>query len=811
MKRILSRFIIKFVFTACLLLHFSGAVYSQAFPDSTADVVIGQPDFYSRIVLHTQDGLYVPAGMAFDTTSSQHILYISERSNNRILGFYYPVRENSAPADIVIGQPDYTTYTSGASTTKLKQPEGIAVDTDGNLWVADQGNVRVLVFLSPASTDHTADYVLGQQGSFTTAYVNNQSGPSVNGLYDPSDVFVDIQKRVWVCDSYNNRVLVFNDPLTTDTSADWVIGQTSLSASVMAATDSNFYRPKGFYITSTGDLYVAEQSNHRVLKFTNPLGTDTKADQVFGQGGSFTSGTENNPSAAHGGFSEPHDVYVDDSGRVYISDYDNHRVLAYSTPLDTLADYVYGQNGSFSTTASSAAPGGLYRPRGVIIDKNGNLLIADSYGFRVLSYFLNYSVTVGLPDTIATSGDTMNLPMKFSEIDPPDSIFTFDFYMTYDTSKMEILGIDTAGFLSGGFNVQSNPATDDSFYIAGARSTHILPSSGPFLILKCVMDSSFGLGDTAKIEFFNITVNDAFPPADTIHGIIACPAYYGDVSANFEVTSLDASLVLQHSVRLITLSNTAQLAADVSCNGKVSGFDAANILLYAASVISGFPGGVTYNVPKEALQNAGASLLIDSEDNKYCTYFLQISGVKDIISLSSEINHTGLDLVSVEKTSPTQNYLVEFNTIDNISCIEMAGITELEGTEEVLKLKFKKKTEKYTINLNSVCLNDIKIAVSSGEPAIPYEYKLHQNFPNPFNPVTTIKYDLPENSRIKLTIYNILGQEIKTLINERKQAGFHRLKWDGTGRNGIQVSSGMYIYRIKAGDFVSTKKMVLLK
>ena len=88
----------------------------------------------------------------------------------------------------------------------------------------------------------------------------------------------------------------------------------------------------------------------------------------------------------------------------------------------------------------------------------------------------------------------------------------------------------------------------------------------------------------------------------------------------------------------------------------------------------------------------------------------------------------------------------------------------------------------------------------------PLSFSLFQNYPNPFNPTTKIQYWLPERSRVRLTIYDVLGREIKTLVNEEKPAGFYEAKFDGTG-----VPSGVYFYRIEAGTFSDTKKFVLLK
>jgi hypothetical protein len=101
----------------------------------------------------------------------------------------------------------------------------------------------------------------------------------------------------------------------------------------------------------------------------------------------------------------------------------------------------------------------------------------------------------------------------------------------------------------------------------------------------------------------------------------------------------------------------------------------------------------------------------------------------------------------------------------------------------------------------------------------PHEFSLKQNYPNPFNPNTRIEFSLAVNSDVKMIIYNLLGQEIKSFFNENLQAGVHNFSWDGTDNKGFNVASGIYIYRLTAGDpstssgqsFVSTKKMALLR
>ncbi|MCB0302377.1 MAG: T9SS type A sorting domain-containing protein [Calditrichaeota bacterium] len=94
---------------------------------------------------------------------------------------------------------------------------------------------------------------------------------------------------------------------------------------------------------------------------------------------------------------------------------------------------------------------------------------------------------------------------------------------------------------------------------------------------------------------------------------------------------------------------------------------------------------------------------------------------------------------------------------------------------------------------------------------LPMEYALDQNYPNPFNPTTTVRFALPEASNVTLSIYNILGQEVYNLVRGNLEAGFHTFQWNATDQYGARVTSGIYIYRLQAGNFVQTRKMLLVK
>ena len=106
---------------------------------------------------------------------------------------------------------------------------------------------------------------------------------------------------------------------------------------------------------------------------------------------------------------------------------------------------------------------------------------------------------------------------------------------------------------------------------------------------------------------------------------------------------------------------------------------------------------------------------------------------------------------------------------------------------------------------------DMTLMWTDLDNTIPNEYTLHQNYPNPFNPSTTLRYALPKQSEIKITIYDMIGRKVRTLVNSSQNAGYRSVIWDATDDNGKPVSAGIYLYQIQADEYINTKKMVLLK
>ena len=319
---------------------------------------------------------------------------------NRVLIWNSIPTQNNAPADVVLGQPDFTSDTAnngGLGASSLDGPKGVYYD-GVRLFVADTLNNRILIWSElPTTNNEPADYVLGQGDVFNTNTAN-KGGISANSLYMPYSVYSD-GSRVYVVDIGNNRVLIYDGvpgEAGWDSTADYVLGQGGVfntnTANKGGISANSLYMPYSVYSDGTR-VYVADNSNHRVLIYNGvpgEAGWDSTADYVLGQGDDFSTNTANKGGISSNSIYMPSSVYSDGS-RVYVADCYNHRVLIYSgvpgeVGWDSTADYVLGQNNDFTTgiaNNSGINAGNLNLPWH--LDVFGNkLLVADEKFNRVL-------------------------------------------------------------------------------------------------------------------------------------------------------------------------------------------------------------------------------------------------------------------------------------------------------------------------------------------------------------------------------------------------------------------------------------------
>ncbi|CAA9317494.1 MAG: CBM8, partial [uncultured Chloroflexia bacterium] len=319
----------------------------------------------------TRDGTRALGGPSGVAVAPNGRAYVAVYPQSRVLSWsnMTSMVSNAAPdrifgvnaSNLSNGDPDANGCTRGASAQLMCGPESVAVDSGGNLYVADTYHQRVLIFFNPDTdaTPTTADRVLGQR-DFDDTVVNADTvanNSKREGFNLPRGVAVDFADNLYVVDEFNQRVLKYSWPLwgvggsSEMTIPDAVLGQTNLNTlgtgtSDSGATATNRFRlPLGVAIDGRGNVYVADIWNNRVQRFDYPLTNGEAAARVYT------------------GFFNPHDVAIDPAGTLFVADTKNGKVKAFINPLiDATADREYT---------------GLQFPMGLAFDAAGNLLVAD--------------------------------------------------------------------------------------------------------------------------------------------------------------------------------------------------------------------------------------------------------------------------------------------------------------------------------------------------------------------------------------------------------------------------------------------------
>ncbi len=239
--------------------------------------------------------------------------------------------------------------------------------------------------------------------------------------------------------------------------------------------------------------------------------------------------------------------------------------------------------------------------------------------------------------------------------------------------------------------------------------------------------------------------------------------------------------------------------------------------------------GLSGNVPEElnALTNLDTLDLSNNKLNrlpefgtqfKYCNILVQenrltFEDLEPVIEICQNLIYSFQDSIGEEKDTTlvensSFNYVVETGGSANIYQWYKDGIKlPLSGPVLIIPGFTKENAGQYVCRITSSLVPDLTLFTKPLNISCnPETFSLSQNYPNPFNPVTSIDFELPVSGKVKLTIYNILGQEITRLVDRNMQAGYHTVKWDAS-----RVASGTYIYKIVAGEFTAVKKMVVIK
>ncbi len=592
----------------------------------------------------TSTTLCLPTGVAFDKSDN---LYIADRQNSRVLEYKNPLGSNppNVTADLVFGQGS-SGSSFGANTcadgqygnpppsaTTLCFPRDVAIDGSGNVYIDDYSNSRVLEYKDPLSSNPpnvTADLVFGQGSSGTDFTANSCIGlppigpetslnmPSASGLCYPEALTVDSAGDLWVADTINNRVLEYATPLTTDVTADLVLGQYDFihnGSNRTKAKGLNFPSSAGLFPTlgtavdAFDHVYVTDFGNNRVLGWRNAgaLVNGQPADLVIGQPDFISylinQGAANIPAADT--LNGPVAVATDGAGNLYVADYNNNRMLEYTTPFSDCSSFpcvggpaniVFGIDATgknFTTAGTCSAPTAtdLCQPAWIAIDASGDVYISDNGFGRVLEY----------NNPLGSNPPNVTADLVFG-IDSTGKNFTA---RGGPTAKLSAIGIDSPVGLA--LDANGNLYVADNQFDRVLEFNNPLGSNPP----NVTADLVFGVDSTGK----NFNSIGTCGGTDEI-GLCFPIGLALDGNGNLYVTSSGRNQVVEYNNPLG--SNSPNVIPDLAF-GPYNGYPCS----YTASPVSATelcnPGGLAFDTQ-------GNLFVVDTGNNRVVVYDQPLGG-----------------------------------------------------------------------------------------------------------------------------------------------------------------------------------------
>ncbi|MCX7797095.1 MAG: cohesin domain-containing protein [Melioribacter sp.] len=407
----------------------------------------------------------------------------------------------------------------------------------------------------------------------------------------------------------------------------------------------------------------------------------------------------------------------------------------------------------------------------------------------------------------ATAGDNIVIPIRTTNITADQKVLSYEFTATFDKNIIEINNYDLASTLSSGgvaaINVNNNTGTV-TFSLA---SSSYLTGSG---ILVKLTGKAKAKGNT-QLSFSSFKFNTGTP------GATADPATIVVAEANVAPTltlspNQTTFAVNENQTLTITLNGADANTGDVltysyTANPATTGATlTGNVFRWTPNYDQAGAYSVTFKVTDKGGLSASVTVsIVVNNVNRAPVFTAEIPN-----NIVIPVHNVPVPFEFIYRASDPDGDPVTFRIVSGPGEISTNGYYLWAPTPSQAGRSFVLIVEVSDGSLTAQSVRTIKVSdVVVGleeEAGVPKEYALMQNYPNPFNPVTTIRFALPKESHVKLSVYNILGQEVATLVNGNMSAGYHRVEFDAS-----RLNTGMYIYKIEAGEYVSMKKMMYVK
>ena len=727
-------------------------------------------------------------------------------------------------------------------------PSGLAMDGSGNLFVADYRNdlIRkitpsgVVTTFAGSGTSGSAD------GTGTAASFNA-----------PVDLAFDSNGNLFVSDHYEHLIRKITPSGVVTTFA----GSGTAGSTDGTGTAASFYSPLGIAIDNEDNMYIGDALNHKIRHITS-------AGIVTTLAGSGTEGSADGIGAT-ATFNRPYGLEMGENNvTIYVAGVVNdiiRKIVVNAVPvISSISDVTIKEDETATVTLSATDEDG--DPITLSVKENnyeGNYLNFDGVDDWVQT--LNEQGTDDEP--IDNEGDfTVSAWAKASSLSSglmeivsqgqPGENFYLGSHHTGDIIRAGDGWEDTG---------VTFPRDDQWHHYVLSRS-----SSNTYLYLDGSLAAAKGGAIGHPDGGSGLRIGRQYGTAgEYFYGGISDVAIWSDTLSANEVESLYNSGSILSPMR-DTLNYTSSEYVDAYWPLHEGTGSTVQMKNYAneEGFVGEIKGGAEWKVEPSALVTAtisGSILTLVPDANWHgeanytvsasdgysassTNFNLTVTPVQDaptafdwVSEASDTINVTqdAANLAEVYELKWSESKDVDGENIDYLLYAQIGFLVEeiYDTTSTSVQITYEEFVENVfelfpmlpgaTVKFSVVATDGIDTVKVTGDDrvlfvnrydylsiaveGIPLEFALHENYPNPFNPTTTLRFDLPEVSDITLTIYNMLGQKVRTFDYQNTSAGYHSVTWDATNDLGQQVGAGVYLYQLQTKNFVKTRKMVLLK
>ena len=712
--------------------------------------------------------------------------------------------------------------TDGTGTAaSFNSPWGITIDSNGNLFVSELAG-HVIRKITPGAVVTTF------AGSGTAGSIDSKG--ILASFKDPMDIDIDSNNNIFVGDRGNHKIRkITSEGVVTTFAGSGTVGSVD-STGILAS----FNHPDALTIDSKNNIYVADFSNDNIRKIT-PEGLVT---------------TFINSDA---GFDGPVGIDIaSDDRSIYFAEFSKYKItkVFINTPvvIDTINDVTINEDESTTISLITSDADGdsitfflsedsrtELRFDGdddyVAIPDNANL----NYGTDDFAYSAwfntesmqgtqqivhkrsgnNYEVQLSGSSMVAYIGEPGNQhSLLFSQI----SIDKWYHVLIGRTNGLATMYVN--GVVVDTITATGSVTTTDPLYIGSDTG------SEDFIgLIKDVAIWSHGLSDSAVIAIYNN-------------------------GSSIDLTKNNEYYIYSDKLKgYWRLNDTSTIAKDLSGLANDGTIYGAEFITSDLKFITSIFSGSSLTLLPDPNWN-GQSIITVIADDKYSydttSFTLTVTPVQDPPSAFEWISSAS-DTIAIDSTNLDSTYSLEWSASTDVDgepinyfVYAKVGIyPEVEiydGTSTSASLAYQEILEGVfeglivngaTVRLNVKATDGIDTLDVTGEnrvlyvnrydylsvenEGLPTEFALHENYPNPFNPSTTLRFDLPYSSDVNLTIYNMLGQKVKSFDMIGIQAGKHTLRWNATNDLGEKVGTGVYLYQLQTKDFMKTRKMIYMK